>query len=170
MSTSALRRLYLVRFVFAVVWAGLFVATSSPVGTAAVVLAVLYPVFDLGAAVVDLRTSGDRRPMLVVNMALSLAAAVALAVVGDDLEGILVVWGIWAITAGAVQLSVGVVRRALGGQWPMILSGGISVLAGASFAASASSATSVTGIAGYATLGGLFFLVSALRLRQPAVA
>ena len=45
-----------------------------------------------------------------------------------------------------------------------MLSGGISVLAGGSFAASASSADSVTQVAGYAVLGGVFFLVSAVRL------
>jgi uncharacterized membrane protein HdeD (DUF308 family) len=165
MPTAALRRLYLTRFGFAVVWAVLFATLSSPVGTAAVVLAVLYPAFDLAAAVVDARSSDGGRPRaLYVNTALSLAAAIALVVVGADGEGILVVWGLWAITAGVVQLAVGVVRRSLGGQWPMILSGGISVLAGASFVASSGSATSVTSIAGYATLGGIFFLVSALRL------
>ena len=172
MATATLRRLYLARSVFALVWAGLFLAVSSPVGTAAVVLAVLYPAVDLAAATIDARTSGAGRPRaLYLNVALSLVAAVALAVVGEDVEGILLVWGAWAITAGVVQLVVGVVRRAVGGQWPMILSGGISVLAGGSFVASAGDATSVTGIAGYATLGGVFFLISALRLgRRPAAA
>ena len=50
----------------------------------------------------------------------------------------------------------------------MILSGGISVLAGAGFVASSRAGTSVTGIAGYAVLGGVFFLVSALRLGRAA--
>jgi uncharacterized membrane protein HdeD (DUF308 family) len=167
MPTAPLRRLYLVRFAFALVWAGLFVATSDPFGTIALVLAVLYPAFDLGAAVVDARTSGRSTPALYVNILLSAAAAVALLAVGTgDVGDVLVVWGLWAITAGVVQLLVGVVRRGLGGQWPMILSGGISVLAGAGFAMSSGDATSVTPIAGYAALGGVFFLVSALRLRR----
>jgi len=165
----ALRRLYLARFVFAVAWAALFAAASSPVEGVALVLLVAYPAVDVVAAVVDARTSGAARRSragLVVNIALSVAAAVALVVVGDDLEGILLVWGAWAITAGAAQLAVGLLRRSLGGQLPMMLSGGMSVLAGAFFAASASDADSVSSIAGYAALGGIFFLISALRLGQ----
>src|SRR6478752_6630206 len=114
MHTAPLRRLYLVRFAFAVVWAVLFVALSSPYGTAALVLAVLYPAFDLAAAVVDARTTDRSMPALYVNMVLSAAAAVALLVVGTgDVGRVLVVWGLWAVTAGAVQLAVGVGRRSL---------------------------------------------------------
>lgn len=168
---SALRRLYLARFVFAVGWAALFAVTSSPVGLLAVVLLVTYPAFDVVAAVVDTRTAADGgRPSaaLYLNVAVSAVAAVALAVVGDDLEGILLVWGAWAIAAGAVQLVVGVLRRAVGGQVPMMLSGGLSVLAGAVIAGSAQDADSVSTIAGYAVLGGIFFLVSAVRLGRAA--
>ena len=50
----------------------------------------------------------------------------------------------------------------------MIASGGISVLARASFIAQSRGAGSVTTLAGYAVLGGIFFLVSALRLRRGA--
>jgi uncharacterized membrane protein HdeD (DUF308 family) len=167
-----LRRLYFVRAGFAFVWAGLFAATSSPLGNAALALAVLYPLFDLGAAVVDARSaSAAGRPTkpLYVNMLVSLAAAVGIVVAGKDVQAILVVWGAWAVTAGAVQLIVAILRKQqLGGQWAMILSGGISVFAGAGFAAMAADATEVTSIAGYATLGGLFFLVSALRLSRTA--
>jgi uncharacterized membrane protein HdeD (DUF308 family) len=57
-------------------------------------------------------------------------------------------------------------RRRLGGQWAMIVSGGISTVAGISFVAQAGrDAASVRGLAGYALLGGIFFLASALRLR-----
>ncbi|CAG6397732.1 hypothetical protein SCOCK_60065 [Actinacidiphila cocklensis] len=74
-------------------------------------------------------------------------------------------WGAWAITAGLVQLVVGVLRRGMGGQWPMIASGAISTLAGASFVAQAGKDdASLRTLAGYAFLGGVFFLLSALRL------
>ena len=46
----------------------------------------------------------------------------------------------------------------------MILSGSISVLAGAGFLGQAGSATSMKMLAGYAALGGIFFLISAVRL------
>lgn len=171
LTRSALRRLYLGRFAFALVWAGLFAATSSPVAGVAVVLLVLYPAFDAVAAVVDARTSGDEArssTALRLNVVLSVATAVALAVVGDDAKGILLVWGAWAVTAGAVQLAVAVLRRRLGGQVPMMLSGGLSVLAGIAIAGSSRDADSLVTIAGYAVVGGLFFLVSALRLGRPA--
>lgn len=75
------------------------------------------------------------------------------------------VWGAWAVTAGLVQLVVALRRRGLGGQLPMVLSGGLSVLAGGAFIAMASGDDAeISGLAGYATLGGIFFLVSALRL------
>jgi uncharacterized membrane protein HdeD (DUF308 family) len=119
---------------------------------------------------VDRRTSGTAGPtaLLVVNMALSLAAAIGLVfAVMAGTSSVLLVWGLWAITAGAVQLIVAIRRRALGGQLPMMLSGGISVLAGLGFTAQArGGAMSVTGIAGYATLGGIFFVISALRLQR----
>jgi uncharacterized membrane protein HdeD (DUF308 family) len=159
-----LRRLYLVRFGFAVVWAALLVLTGTPFGLAAAALVVLYPLFDVAAAVVDLRRSRSRE--LVANVAISLVAAVGLGVAATSgVPAVLRVWGIWAIVAGAIQLVLAVRRRALGGQWPMILSGGLSVLAGAGFVASAGAAgPSLLGIAGYAALGGIFFLVSALRV------
>jgi uncharacterized membrane protein HdeD (DUF308 family) len=166
--TGVLRRLYLARFGFAVVWAVLMTFVAVPLGPLSIALLVLYPLVDLAAAVVDHRTSRASKPApaLVLNMALSLLAAVGLGLaVTSGLRAVLVVWGVWAITAGIAQLLVAASRRALGGQWPMIVSGGISVLAGAAFIAqSGTPAASLTSLAGYATLGGVFFLVSALRL------
>ena len=67
--------------------------------------------------------------------------------------------------SGLIQLFVAFHRRALGGQWPMMLSGGISTIAGTSFILQAGLPNaSLVNVAGYATLGALFFLVSALRL------
>jgi uncharacterized membrane protein HdeD (DUF308 family) len=66
-------------------------------------------------------------------------------------------------------LLVAVLRYRLGGQWAMILSGGISVIAGGDFIAMAGGPhPSLTGVAGYATLGGIFFLISAIRLHRLA--
>jgi hypothetical protein len=49
----SLWRLYFTRFVFALVWAALLIATASSVGPLAVTLLVLYPLFDVTAAVID---------------------------------------------------------------------------------------------------------------------
>jgi uncharacterized membrane protein HdeD (DUF308 family) len=169
----ALRRLYFVRFAFAIVWAVLlFVTSKSAVGPIGVVLVVLYPLFDVAAAVVDARSSratGTARG-LYVNIAISLLAGIGIAIASAaGVPGVLRVWGAWAIVAGVVQLIVALGRRKLGGQWPMILSGGISVLAGANFIIGASAANpSLANVAGYAVLGGIFFLVSAIRLGRAA--
>ncbi|RZT17169.1 hypothetical protein EV649_4706 [Kribbella sp. VKM Ac-2569] len=171
-STKALRTLYYVRFGFAVVWAVLMMAIAKKINPGATALLVIYPLFDVAAAVIDFRSSGTTRPKapLYVNMALSLLTAIGLAVAaGSGIPSVLRVWGAWAITAGIVQLVVAILRYRLGGQWAMILSGGISVLAGSSFILMAGGPkASLTNVAGYAILGGIFFLISAIRLQRLA--
>lgn len=170
--TAGLRNLYYVRFGFAIVWAALIVLVASTLNPAAVGLLVIYPLFDAAAAVIDFRTSKATRPRapLYVNMALSFVTFLALAAAATSgLPSVLRVWGAWAITAGIVQLVVAILRYRLGGQWAMILSGAISTVAGASFVLQAGAKNaSFTNIAGYATLGGIFFLVSAIRLHRRA--
>ncbi|MEW2133052.1 hypothetical protein [Streptomyces sp. NPDC005435] len=171
-TAPALRRLYLARFVFAAAWAALLLLSGSELTVGTKLLLFLYPAFDVAAAVVDARSARAAGPVkgLYVNMAISTLAAVGIAVAAaSGVAGVLRVWGAWAIVSGLVQLLVGVVRRPMGGQWAMILSGGISVLAGASFLrGAAADDPSLTALAGYATLGGIFFLVSAIRLSRPA--
>ena len=167
-TAPALRRLYFVRFGFALVWAGLLALTASDLGIAAGVLLVLYPLFDVGAAVFDARTSRTRE--LVFNIVVSSLAAVGLALAATSgIPAVLRVWGLWAILAGVIQLVVALRRRRLGGQWPMIGSGGLSTLVGVSFiAAAAKDDPSLTNLAGYAVAGGVFFLISAVRLGRAA--
>lgn len=169
----SLRKLYFVRFGFAIVWAVVIFAVGSSLSPLAATLLVLYPLFDVAAAIVDLRatrTSGSSGALLYVNMALSLAAAVGLGIAATSgTPAVLTVWGAWSVTAGIVQLIVGIRRRALGGQWIIIISGVLSVLVGGAFIAMASGApAAVSSLGGYATLGGIFFLISALRLNRAA--
>ncbi|MFF0361311.1 hypothetical protein [Streptomyces fungicidicus] len=166
---ATLRRLYFLRFAFAAVWAALLFATADELTAPSAVLLVVYPLFDVACAVVDVRSArahGGPVRHLYLNIALSALTGVGLAVAATSgIPAVLRVWGVWAVTAGLVQLLVGVARRRLGGQWAMIASGGISTLAGASFFAQAGKeGASLSGLAGYAFLGGVFFLVSALRL------
>ncbi|MGW8742579.1 hypothetical protein [Streptomyces sp. NPDC055794] len=167
----ALRKLYFLRFAFAAVWAALLFAAGGTLGPVAVTLLLVYPLFDVVAAIVDIRSAradGGGAPALHVNIAISSLAVVGLAVAAaSGVPAVLRVWGVWAITSGIVQLVAGATRRKLGGQWAMIISGGISTLAGASFFAQAGGDdASLTSLAGYAFLGGVFFLVSALRLNR----
>ncbi|TFV84414.1 hypothetical protein E4V99_04960 [Microbacterium sp. dk485] len=169
-STRALRNLYFARFGFAVTWAILLIATATSINAGSIALLVIYPLFDVAAAIIDFRSSGSSRPKapLYINIALSLAAAIGLAaVVGSGIPDVLRVWGIWAITAGIVQLIVAVLRWRIGGQLAQVLSGGLSVFAGAGFllvAAGPNAALTIAG--GYAALGGVFFLISAIQLHR----
>ncbi len=167
---SALRTLYLIRFGFALAWAVLLFLTGAEIGPVSGTLLVLYPLFDVAAVVVDSRTSDAGRASLALyaNIAVSTAAAAGLAfAVASGIPAVLRVWGAWAIVSGVAQLAAGLVRRSLGGQWPMVLSGAISTLAGTSFILqSGSEGATLTNLAGYAAIGGIFFLVSALRLRR----
>ena len=169
---STLRRLHLARFGFAVVWALALFVVGSHLGPLTGVLLVLYPLVDVAAAAVDARSSRAAAPRtrhapdLYVTMIISALAAVGLVVaLSSGVPAVLRVWGVWAAVAGIVQLVVAIRRRSLGGQWAMIASGSISVLAGVAFVLMASAAgASLAILAGYALLGGIFFLVSALRL------
>jgi uncharacterized membrane protein HdeD (DUF308 family) len=167
---QALRRLYFVRFGFALVWAVALFSTASTIGPVSATLLVIYPLFDVVAAVVDVRASRASRSGLglYVNIAISVIAAVGLLfAVTSGVPAVLQVWGVWAVSAGLVQLVVALRRRTLGGQWAMIASGTISTVAGISFFLQASAPhASLGNLAGYALLGGIFFLVSALRLSR----
>lgn len=164
----ALRRLYFVRFGFALIWAVLLFSVGSSIGPLSAALLVIYPLFDVGAAVVDARSSRAGRSALglYANIAISAAATLGLIfAVASGIPTVLRTWGAWAIAAGLVQLFVALRRRELGGQWAMIASGAISTLAGISFLLQAATPhVSLGNLAGYALLGGVFFLVSGLRL------
>ncbi|MEU7875207.1 hypothetical protein [Dactylosporangium sp. NPDC049140] len=167
-TASALRRLYFVRFAFAIVWALVMIPLSKDLNPLTATLLVLYPLFDVAAAIVDARASRatGSPTLLYVNIAISLLAAVGLAVAGaSGIPAVLRVWGAWAVVAGLVQLAVAIPRRKMGGQWPMIISGGLSVIAGGSFIATASADNpALTNAVGYAIPGAIFFLIAAIRL------
>ncbi|WP_062205733.1 hypothetical protein [Streptomyces sp. NBRC 109706] len=165
----ALRRLYLVRFAFALVWAMLLFSTSDTTGALLTVLLIVYPLFDAAAVLWQLRARGDARKPQVsewVNVAVSVAVAIALGVASTvSISAALGVWGAWAIGSGIPQLVTALGNRRSGGQVPQILSGGISVLAGSAFLAQGIEGTDdIAGVGGYAILGGVFFLASAVHL------
>jgi hypothetical protein len=78
---------------------------------------------------------GSSTTGLCVNLVLSTATAFALAAIGEDRQDILLVWGVWAVTAGAVQMV-----------------GGVTAV------------DSLSNVAGFAVRGGIFFTFSAWRL------
>ncbi|HEY0246740.1 MAG TPA: DUF308 domain-containing protein [Gryllotalpicola sp.] len=167
--TAFLRRLYFIRFAFAIVWAVVLIASGGTAGPLLTVLLVIYPLVDAASVLWQIRSEGAASQPRVtewINVVVSVIVAIALGVTSTvSVAAALGVWGAWAVVSGITQLITAVLRRRAGGQWPQILSGAISVLAGGSFLLSAiHGATSMSTVGGYAILGGVFFVISAIRL------
>ncbi|WP_106815691.1 DUF308 domain-containing protein [Microbacterium timonense] len=166
---TALRRIYLTRAAFAVIWAVVLFLTAPAPNPLLTVLLVLYPLVDAGAVFLQIRAEGQARgprPAELGNVVLSVLAAIALGWASTiSAAAVLVAWGVWAIVSGLAQLIAAILRRSSGGQVPLMISGAISVLAGAAFATQGlQGGTVVVGVGGYAILGGIFFLVAGIRL------
>jgi len=170
---SGLRSLYLIRVAFSLIWVALvgttsaaLVSTDKPTAIAAVLL-VVYPLWDVIATLLERRGTGSTDRVGTTNVALGLATTAGMIVaVFSTIGSALLVFGIWALLSGAIQLVVAIQRRrTVGAQWPMVISGGLSVLAGANFAfMSASATSSLSTVAGYSAFGAFWFLVSVIAL------
>ena len=166
----SLRRLYLVRGLLAVAWAGIFAGAHATLDAFAVALLVAYPLIDALSSLVDYRATANRsqRGITAFNGVLSMLAAIAMGVAGGIGAGAaLVVFGAWAVVSGAAQLAVGWRRRGpeLGKQWPMLIAGGLSFLVGISYVIRAvGKQPSLDVLSVYATGGGLFFIVQSILL------
>jgi hypothetical protein len=170
---DAAQRIATIRAVFALIWAAAVVIavgnrvphTDSDVPTAVALLLASYPLIDVTASIFS-STRGDTR-VLRINAAISAlaVAGVAIAAFGSDAAATLVAFGAWAAISGAIQLGVAIRRRrAQHRQLPMIVSGGLSIIAGVSFIAQAGSDDAhLATLAGYMALGALLFLLWARR-------
>ena len=160
---------FLTRGLVAIVWAAAFAAVAGsvtagvPVGAA--ILLVAYPLIDVVGSVVDARSqNGPARRLLLTNAATSAIAAVALGVAATgSVANVFAVFGVWAAVSGASQFVTALRRRAqYGRQVPMLLAGGVSVLAGVAYIiASAGTGPMLRMIAVYAAAGGLDFVIEA---------
>jgi uncharacterized membrane protein HdeD (DUF308 family) len=162
--------------VLALVWAAALVVaprhraptTASDVPFAAAALLTTYPAIDAVSSIVDAsRGTPAFARLLRVNAAISTLAIAALAVTafGLDAGSALVAFGAWAAVSGALQLATAIRHgRSEGYQPSMIISGGLSTLAGLSFIAAARADTAhLANIAYYMAFGAVLFLLSAVR-------
>lgn len=171
-TARALRTLYFVRAAFSLVWVSLVFLSvkSSPTLTAALLL--LYPTWDVLATFADIRVNrgtGEKLLPQYVNIVVGIITTVAVGLaLRQGIPEVLIVFGVWAVLTGLIQLLLGLRRRrALGGQWPMIFSGGQSMLAGVLFVVQAHDPTKgITNVAAYSAVGAIYFLIAALRLRK----
>jgi hypothetical protein len=170
------RRIAVTRAVAALAWAIALVVvvgddvptTASDVPALGALLLAAYPLVDaLCSATEAAAARGSAARLPVVNATLGAAASVALAIAafGADAGAVLAVFGAWASVSGALQLGVAIARRRAGSrEVEMIVSGGLSTIAGVTFvAAAAQHAAHLANLAGYAALGAVLFLLWAAR-------
>ena len=169
-SNGWLKSYYYLRFAVSAAWvaAAFTVAKSSPPLAAAMLVA--YPAWDALANYIDARRTGGlgRNKSQLLNFAVSIVATIAVAIaLGHSMNAVLSVYGVWAVVSGVFQLLTAARRwKTNGAQWPMILSGAQSALAGLFFVKMAGG-TEIIGIANvapYAAFGAFYFFVSALWL------
>jgi uncharacterized membrane protein HdeD (DUF308 family) len=171
------RRIAIARAVLALVWAaGLVIAvgdqvpsTSSDVPVAAAALLASYPAIDVVASIAAALGTDAAGRVLRINAAISALAIVAIGATafGADAGATLAAFGAWAAVSGAIQLAVALHRRRTEGrQLPMIVSGGLSTIAGIGFlATSGMDDAQLASVGGYMALGALLYLLWAHRSR-----
>ncbi|PWK75877.1 hypothetical protein LX99_03610 [Mucilaginibacter oryzae] len=173
-TAAQLRKLYFIRVIFSVAWVTAVSLLAKTSFTAATILLVIYPLWDVVGTLLDIRANqgnGTSATPQYVNLGISIITTIAVSFAIDKgVPSALIVFGAWALLTGLIQLVLGVKRRkALGGQWPMILSGGQSMLAGISFIAMAHSpAMGIVNLAGYSAFGAFYYLLAAIRLGKTA--
>jgi uncharacterized membrane protein HdeD (DUF308 family) len=166
-----LKHYYTIRALFSAAW----VASAFTIGQSqpllGIILLVAYPAWDALANCVDaMRTGGFRaNPSQTLNAAVSAIVTLAVAVtVGSDVHTAIGAIGVWAALAGILQLATGIRRwRNARAQWPQLLSGAQSTLAGAHFlvkAARPAMSVGVADVAPYAAFGAFYFAISAMVL------
>jgi len=166
---ARLRNFYLIRAFVAAAWAVAAFSIGKSVPLIGAILLVAYPAWDAAANLIDAARSGGlaRNRIQALNVAVSFATALSVAVVIDNMNAVLGIFGAWAIFAGLLQLAIGLRRwKTYGAQWAMILSGAQSALAGGFFLyqSLAPAMPGITDVAPYAAFGAFYFLVSALWL------
>ena len=177
LSRDSSRRIAIVRAVLALVWAAALViavgdevpSTSSDVPVAAAALLASYPAIDIVASIAGALGTGASARVLYVNAAIGVLAIAALGVTafGADAGATLAAFGSWAAVSGAIQFAVAIhVRRTEGRQLPMLVSGGLSTIAGLGFLASSGMDDAhLAGVGGYMALGAVLYLLWAYRSR-----
>lgn len=170
-TATSLRKLYFTRAAFSVVWVILVALLAKTSLGIASVLLIIYPAWDVVGTFLDIRAnhnSPSKTPQY-VNAVISGITTVAVGIaLQKGVPEALIVFGAWAIGTGLIQLILGLRRRKfLGGQWPMIISGGQSVLGGTSFIILAHDPSKgISSLAGYAAFGAFYYLLAAFRLSK----
>lgn len=170
-TARSLQKLYFTRAGFSIIWVVLVIALAKNNTGIATLLFIIYPAWDALATYFDIQAnpaSANKTPQY-VNAVISIATTLGVTLaLQKGIPEALMVFGAWAILTGLIQFILGLRRRKqLGGQWPMIISGAQSMLAGGAFIAMAHQPNQgITTLAGYAAFGAFYFLLTAFRLSK----
>lgn len=170
-TARSLRKLYFIRAAFSIVWVILIALFAKTAANISGILLIIYPAWDVVGTFMDINANrgGSSKTPQYVNAVISTITAVAVGIaLQKGVPETLIVFGVWAIGTGLIQLVLGIRRRKfLGGQWPMIISGAQSAIAGTSFILLAHDPTKgITSLAGYAAFGAFYYLLAAFRLSK----
>jgi uncharacterized membrane protein HdeD (DUF308 family) len=171
-TARSLQKLYFTRAGFSVIWVILIALFAKASVTIASILLIIYPAWDIIGTFLDIRANSNNstsKTPQYVNVVISGVTTVAVGIaIQKGVPEALIVFGTWAIGTGLIQLILGLRRRRLlGGQWPMIISGGQSMIGGTSFILLAHDPTKgITSLAGYAAFGAFYYLLTAFRLSK----
>jgi len=170
-TAKSLRTLYFTRAAFSIVWILMVTTLANKNASVAMILFIIYPAWDVIATFFDIKSnspSANKTPQY-VNVAIGVITTIAVSIaLQKGIAEALVIFSAWAILTGLIQLILGLHRRKqLDGQWPMIISGGQSMLAGVSiFLKAHTPGTGVNTLGGYAAFGAFYFLLAAFRLSK----
>jgi hypothetical protein len=169
------QRIAIVRALLALVWAAAIViaigdhvpTTDADIPVVAAALLAAYPLIDVVASLANGRLQ-EHGTALRLNAAISALAAVFVGATafGSDAGAAVAAFGAWAAVSGAIQFVL-----ALRGsrQVPMLISGGVSTLAGISFLSAAGMHDAhLAVLGGYMAVGAVLYLVAARRGRATA--
>lgn len=168
-TARALRKLYFTRVAFSVLWIALVVTLAKTNNTLGTILFIIYPAWDVVATFFDISANpptANKTPQY-VNAGISILTTIAVIIaLQSGIPGALLVFGAWATLTGLIQLILGLRRRKhFEGQWPMIISGAQSMLAGGFIIATAHTPNQgVVSLAGYSAFGAFYFALAAFRL------
>jgi hypothetical protein len=167
------QRIAVARAVLALVWAAALVlavgdrvpTTDADLPLAAALLLTAYPLIDVAAGLATARL-GQHGTALYVGAAISALAAIAVGATafGSDAGAALAAFGTWAAVSGALQFVL-----ALRGnrQVAMLISGGLSTIAGIGFLSAAGMQDAhLAVLGGYMAFGAVLYLVAPLRQRS----
>jgi len=170
-TARSLRRLYFTRATFSVIWVILVTLFAKTAIDVASILLIIYPAWDVVGTFLDIRANHNslsKTPQY-VNAVISSITTVAVGIaLQKGVPEALMVFGAWAIGTGLIQLILGLRRKKfLGGQWPMIISGGQSVIGGTVNIILAHDPTrGIPSLATYVAFGAFYYLLAAFRLSR----